>query len=182
MAHKRSGSGVLREATDSCFRKEFAGGSKAAQLIASCDNEMTVFINGKRVVRSSDWANAVSMDVQKYLRDDKNTILIEASNSGGPAALAVKLALERKNGSRTYLVTDKTWIATKDRRSSAPEAVVSFGKDGRRPLGQCLRQTKARGGRRCAAQRFQCAARFSSRTAVHRPQERVGILGVYRLR
>src|SRR5205823_4187709 len=50
------------------LRTEFVGGSTAARLKATCDNEMTIFINGKEVVTSTTWEQPVEVDVQKYLK------------------------------------------------------------------------------------------------------------------
>lgn len=93
------------------FRKEFTGRSKAATLIAACDNVMTVYINGQRVASGSDWQSPVKVDVQKFLKPRNNVILVEAANQGGPAGLALKLVRYTRDGERRDIVSDKSWQA-----------------------------------------------------------------------
>src|SRR5262245_56223876 len=49
------------------FRKEVAvKGITGAKLYATCDDQMTVFINGKEVVSSDRWQTPVFKDVTEY--------------------------------------------------------------------------------------------------------------------
>ncbi len=123
------------------FRKEFAGGSKSAALIASCDNVMTVFINGKRVGSSSEWANPLRVDVQKFLQPEKNVVLVEAANQGGVAGLALKLVLAPAKGDKQYIVTDKSWQAATKKDAEKWDAVATHGKMGVKPWGNVFSST-----------------------------------------
>jgi putative heme-binding domain-containing protein len=91
------------------FRKQFEGGATAARLIATCDNEMTVWLNGQQVASSSEWQSPVRVDVAKHIRPGDNELLVLGGNQGGIAGLAVKLALGADKGPTRYVVTDKSW-------------------------------------------------------------------------
>src|SRR5262249_41957603 len=61
-------------------RKEFTGGTAAARLRATCDNHMTVYLNGQEVVHSDEWERPVELDVQKFLKPGANELLAEVVN------------------------------------------------------------------------------------------------------
>jgi WD40 repeat protein len=122
------------------FRKEFDGGSVAATLIGTCDNRMVVSINGVKVAESSDYTVPDKHDVQKHLRKGKNILSVEALNEDGPAGLALKLALKMGDGSLRYVVTDKSWQASKPDENKKPgseewSAVMTLGHMGVAPWG-----------------------------------------------
>jgi hypothetical protein len=48
--------------------------------VATCDNEFTLFLNGKKVVSSTDWKRPVPIDLTPYVKPGDNTIAVEASN------------------------------------------------------------------------------------------------------
>lgn len=52
--------------------------------VATCDNELVLHINGKRVGQSAEWTKPVSMDVTKWLRPGDNVIAVEATNWPDP--------------------------------------------------------------------------------------------------
>ncbi len=119
------------------FRKEFTAPEKlkSAWLLASCDNIMTVFVNDQRVVSSSEWQQAVRVDVQKHLKPGKNTLLVEGANQEGVAALAVKLVLTPAEGKPQYVATDKTWHVAESREAEKSLEVTARGKMGVQPWG-----------------------------------------------
>ena len=94
------------------FRKSFtvSGKPKAAHLIATCDNAMTVCINGKVVASSSAWESWSQEDITKHIVEGKNVIAIHGMNEGGTAAgLIANVALTAANGSTQVITTDKSW-------------------------------------------------------------------------
>src|SRR5439155_13755615 len=69
------------------FRKTFEvkGKLKTARFSGSCDNVMTLFINGKHIVEHSEWQQAVTENITKHLVEGKNVIAVRAKNEGGLA-------------------------------------------------------------------------------------------------
>lgn len=109
-----------------------AGNAEAAHLIATCDNVMTVWFNGKQVAASSEWQQPVAVDVTKHLKAGENTLVAKADNQGGVAGFAAKLILSPKKGKPRFVVTDDTWAAgaTKDAEKVSAAAVVGTMGDG----------------------------------------------------
>ena len=108
------------------FNKRFDATAKAAHLIAACDNQMTVFINGKRAASSDTWEAAVKVDVTKMIVSGQNQILVEARNQGGPAGFVLKLVLTMADGTKKYVVTDKSWRVTTNKEATTWSAAVEI--------------------------------------------------------
>ncbi|MFQ5732221.1 MAG: c-type cytochrome [Planctomycetaceae bacterium] len=117
------------------FRKEFTAHAKSAKLTAVCDNRMVVSINGKRVATSDDWNAPVRRDVTDVLVKGKNVIVVEASNAGGPAGLALRLSLKNADGKRQAIVTNTTWRAAQRKGADEWKPVISVGRMGDKPWG-----------------------------------------------
>src|SRR5215212_1968477 len=98
------------------FRKSFetfienpAKDVKSATLWGTCDNEMIVYLNGKKVTESTEWERATILDVTKSLIPGRNQIAVRGKNNDGPGALILKLTINKSDGTKTILVTDNTW-------------------------------------------------------------------------
>jgi putative heme-binding domain-containing protein len=112
------------------LRTEFAGGSKEARLKASCDNVMTIWLNGQKLASSDEWQTPTEVDVQKYLKPNQNVLLVEAKNQGGIAAFVLKLALVMPDGRTRYVVSDESWqvaIAKDAKEWDKPRVVGKYG-------------------------------------------------------
>jgi putative heme-binding domain-containing protein len=125
------------------LRKEFAGGATAARLRATCDNRMTITLNGREVVRSDTWQQPVEVDVHKFLKPGTNVLVAEVVNEGGPAGFVLKLALTAKGQTR-YVVSDETWQAAEKPDAERWVAVHKIAKLGDGPWGDVF--TQAAGG------------------------------------
>ena len=108
------------------LRKTFQGTGKSAWLRATCDNAMTVYVNGKKVVSSDDFTRPEQLDLQSRLKDGENVIEAEVVNSGGPAGFVAKLVITGSDGKVRYVVTDDTWTVaeSRDAKESKPAKVV----------------------------------------------------------
>ena len=53
---------------------------KRAQAVATCDNEMVLYVNGKKVGESAEWSKPMSVDITKTLKVGDNVIAVEATN------------------------------------------------------------------------------------------------------
>lgn len=78
-----------------------------AEVIGTCDNRMTVLLNGAEVLRSDRWEEVTRTDVASRLRAGENVLEVRAGNDGGPAGCALRLAVDGAEG----LVTDGAWEA-----------------------------------------------------------------------
>lgn len=119
-------------------RIRFSGGTKAARLRFTCDNQSTVFINGKKVGVSDSWENAEDVDLQPHLRRGENELLAELKNQGGPAGFIATLALTRSDDSVEHFVTGSAWSVaeSRDAQEWMPPRIVK--KYGEQPWGDVL--------------------------------------------
>jgi hypothetical protein len=93
------------------FRRTFEvrGVAKSAQVYATCDNRLKLWINGRLVGESPDWPEPVERDVTKFLVPGRNVIAAAGQNAGGVAAFVLKLAVEQADGAKVVVATDKSW-------------------------------------------------------------------------
>ncbi len=103
----------------------------AASLVVTCDNHCRLFVNGEKVGEGDAWETPVRVDVAKWLRAGENVVAVHAWNDGGPAALAVRLALG-EGANETVIVSDGAWSHHDDDPDgwSAP----GFAAEGWRPV------------------------------------------------
>jgi hypothetical protein len=146
------------------FRREVALDGrkiKDAKFIAACDNEFTLFVNGKEAAKDDgdgdSWQRPQTVSVAKLLKAGANTFAIVAVNGSdapNPAGLIGKLTVTFDSGDPLVVAIDKSWRAAKqeqpgwkeagfaDKAWPAAEAVGKFGDapwgkitgGGRRPL------------------------------------------------
>ena len=87
---------------------------KSAPTIATCDNEFTLFVNGRRVIESKNWAIPAKFDIAKHLRPGRNVIAVQATNiAAGAAGFILRAKLDD-----TWLLSDDTWLATKQKHAN----------------------------------------------------------------
>lgn len=152
-------------------RKTFQGGS-AAKLVTSCDNRVTIRINGQTVLQADDWQVAATADVQKYVRTGDNLLEAEISNEGGPAGFVLKLALTGADGKTQYVVTDTSWQLAESREAttgSAPRLVAKYGAG---PWGDVFRPGAASAG--SSNPHFQLLPGFRVERLFTVPKEQLG--------
>ncbi|MCM8542893.1 MAG: cytochrome C, partial [Lentisphaeraceae bacterium] len=122
------------------FKKTFNLDSvpKKAALQATCDNEFTLVINGKKVEQSTDWQSPVKKDVAKYLTKGENTIVVHAVNEGNMAGFVFDLKMKGQN-----ILSDKSWMA----RAPKGEwhAAVELKKYGSAPWGKVFNNSSSQG-------------------------------------
>jgi putative heme-binding domain-containing protein len=95
------------------FRKTFELPQKvkSSLLRATCDNVVTVCVNGEQFVKHDDWTTAPAVDVSKAFVEGKNVIAAECRNEGGPAGFLLILEFESENEGKKRIVSDETWKA-----------------------------------------------------------------------
>ncbi|MCA9202752.1 MAG: heme-binding protein, partial [Planctomycetales bacterium] len=126
--------------TNYLLRAEFQGSAKVARVKATCDNVMTLFINGQRVASHDNWQTPIEADVTKHLKAGTNEVVAEVANQGGIAAFALKLAVQREDGKVDYLVSDDSWTAAAKSSPDQREKVRVVGSMGDSPWGDVFSQ------------------------------------------
>lgn len=98
------------------FRKviDLPADVKKAQVATTCDNMMTLFVNGERVVESLDWMTPTYEDITKRLHKGENIIAVRGINAGGIAAMVLRLDIETTDGKKQTIVTDGSWLSSAD--------------------------------------------------------------------
>jgi putative heme-binding domain-containing protein len=122
------------------LRKEFEGGAKSATVKASCDNVMTLYLNGKEIAGSDSWQTPIEKGVQNALQQGKNVLLAEVANEGGPSGFALKLGMTMADGKAQYVVSDNTWQAATSKDATEWKPVRTLGKMGAAPWGDVFAQ------------------------------------------
>ena len=122
------------------LKTSFEGGSVAARLKATCDNQMTIFLNGKQVATSDDWQEPIEADVQPQIRPGRNELVAEVTNQGSAAGFICKLALKQADAQIRYVISDASWtVATRrDSRTTAHAQVIA--PQGQGPWGEVFSQ------------------------------------------
>ncbi len=90
---------------------------KRAQVIITCDNLWTLYVNGEQVGKSAStpesWKHPRILEVGKHLVIEQNAVAVRATNTApGPAGLLLKLRVEFEDGKTFELVSDEGWIGT----------------------------------------------------------------------
>jgi hypothetical protein len=124
------------------FRKEFEveGRLTSAVLVATGDNQITVFLNGRKVLEDEDWESPGRANVRRHINSGTNTLIVEGANAGGPAGVALKLVLTTRDGQTSAIVTDNSWTAARSRDAAEWAAVHTLGKMGAQPWGDIFGQ------------------------------------------
>ncbi len=96
------------------FDPELSGALKtenpsSAWIWAACDDDMTIYLNGKMVARGVGWTTAFLADVRSELVPGENVLAVKCHNDVGPAALALKLEIRRPDREPFRLVTSDQW-------------------------------------------------------------------------
>ena len=95
------------------FRRQFRtppGRISGAKLYASCDNAMTVWVNGTEVLKHGSWESPAFKDIAEFVTRGQNVIVVRGRNAGGAAGLVAKLVIETDRGDGEFeIVTDTDW-------------------------------------------------------------------------
>jgi hypothetical protein len=115
-SYAQAGSNQPKAGETISVRKEFELKKIPQRAFAAitCDNEYTLYVNGKRIAADANWETVETIVFTQHLRVGKNAIVIVAKNGGGtpnPAGLFFEARF--KNGdSATSLGTDASWSWT----------------------------------------------------------------------
>lgn len=95
------------------FRKsiELPAGVISVKLVATCDNQFTLFVNGKQVASGNDWEAPVAKDITSMIpRDAKRLVIaVRARNADSAAGFLARIVIEAKGIKPFTVVSDATW-------------------------------------------------------------------------
>jgi putative heme-binding domain-containing protein len=131
------------------FRKVFHLGDapEKAVLTVACDNQATIYLDGKVVGESDDWNKPLVLDLAKGLKAGDHLLAIRAENQGGAAGLIAKFEIAFPTTKKQSLQTDATWLVSDkevtgwNKLEAEPAgftAATSLGKHGMQPWGAVL--------------------------------------------
>lgn len=93
---------------------ELAGDVRSTLLSATCDNVVTVWLNGKEILKHDNWQSAPAADVSKLLVKGRNVVAAECRNDGGPAGFLLVLKSGSGKEAKRVLVSDESWQASRE--------------------------------------------------------------------
>ncbi|MBI2300736.1 MAG: PD40 domain-containing protein, partial [Armatimonadetes bacterium] len=81
-----------------------------AEAILTCDNAFTLYVNGRRVGRGTEWTQTRRFDLTAALQPGRNLLAVQGLNTlSGPAGLLAKFAVTRPGADPVVRVTDGSW-------------------------------------------------------------------------
>ncbi len=78
----------------------------------TCDNEFVLFVNGREVVRGTDWTKPLAVALHDRLKKGNNQIVVRAKNAGSgpnPAGLFFEARLKLRNGKELSVASGADW-------------------------------------------------------------------------
>ncbi|MDB6023321.1 MAG: heme-binding protein [Pedosphaera sp.] len=136
------------------FRKNFQLDAKPskATLSAVGDDEIQVYLNGRKVIDATGWDKAIVVQVGRDLRVGENVIAIRGKNITSEAAVIAMLDISVPKREKQIVVTDTSWVSAKtgpagwdgnNFDATGWTKVISLGKLGIKPWGDVLNVPKA---------------------------------------
>lgn len=107
-------------------RKQFklAAAPQRAGCVITCDNEYTLYVNGKKIAADANWETVEAANLADVLKAGDNEILIQARNGAAdpnPAAVYFEALIE-VDGKTETVASDKSWQWT----AKTPDARGKF--------------------------------------------------------
>ncbi len=80
--------------------------------VLTCDNEFTLYVNGRKLETGTEWTEVKSVDLADALREGENWIVVLATNTtnhASPAGLFFQAHLTTEDGDSTLVTADDSW-------------------------------------------------------------------------
>ena len=84
----------------------------SAVAIVTCDNEFVLYVNGREVLKGTDWTKPLAIALHDRLRKGSNQIVVRAKNiltTPNPAGLFFEMGIKLKNGEEVTVASGKEW-------------------------------------------------------------------------
>ena len=90
----------------------------SARVVCTCDNQLTLFVNGRKMASSRDWNRPVIVDIADALKPGVNVLAVDAANwpldntstASNPAGLYLRLTLHTEPHKPQYISSDTSWV------------------------------------------------------------------------
>ena len=86
---------------------------RKAVLLATGDDEIVVYLDGKKVLEHNAWQTTAKADVTDDLDPGPHTLAIRGKNVTGDAAVVAMLEITKRNKEKAFIVTDASWLVSK---------------------------------------------------------------------
>ena len=119
--------GTPAQATKLAFKKSFKlpAAAASAAVVVAADNEATVFLNGRKLVTTTDWQAPVMAMATNELRAGDNEFVVVVSDAGGLSGVRVELRARLVNEADEAVATDESWQWT----ATLPDGKGGYAKD-----------------------------------------------------
>ena len=148
-----------------------AAGVKEARVRLTCDNVVTLFVNGKQVASSGEWQAPVEADVTKQLKEKGNQLEAVVENEGNVGGFVLQLVTDDP---KQAVVTDATWTALPKKGADKGAAVRVVAKYGADPWGKVLDGGAPGGGAAAAVGKFNTLPGFEVERVFTVPKGEMG--------
>ena len=111
-------------------------GITGAAALVTCDNEFTLYVNGRKISRGENWQQLEAAPLQTALKSGDNIIAIIAKNAGsGPNAAGAffEARVRYANGKDQAIITDATWEYHTGASEGKEGRLGALPKDGWKP-------------------------------------------------
>ncbi len=115
------------------------GQLEAAYVFYTCDNNASLYVNGRKMGHVDPWMKPQLVDIASALKQGENIIAADAANAGGVAGFIAWVQLSYKDGTTRHELTDPGWFWRKPAPGNIAEmlageegwqAPVSLGRHG----------------------------------------------------
>lgn len=118
------------------LRRAFESDAVRAELLASCDNVFTLYLNGKKIAEGNNWGTPVRVNLDGQIKRGINVLEAEVANQGGPSGFVLRLAMGGRDGHYDkFIVSDDAWQVVEKRGSQDGKPVKVIAKLGAQPWG-----------------------------------------------
>jgi hypothetical protein len=84
---------------------------EAATMMMTADNSFVAWINGKEVMKGSDWKTPQEVSITPHLKSGENVLAVAVTNPEvSPSGLVAALMLDPKDGKQQLIPTDGSWL------------------------------------------------------------------------
>jgi len=91
---------------------------ETALAVTTCDNQLTLFVNGRKMGSSRDWTRPLVVDIASALKPGRNVLAVDAANwplkgqpgAANPAGFYFQLRIPGDASPTEELVSDASWV------------------------------------------------------------------------
>lgn len=101
--------------------------ARALRIAATCDNAMTLFLDGEQLLHDDQWETLASKAMDRHVAQGDHVLRADCANDGGPAGLALRVEFAIADGTKEVVVSDGAWRWAASASEPDWRAVHSFG-------------------------------------------------------